>query len=76
MRYWQQARLIEEFTNQYDFKIAERYTLQFRGDAFNLPNHASFANPSGNLNSPCTIGKVSATSVDQRAIQFGVRVSY
>lgn len=29
------------------FKLTERFTLQFRGDAFNLFNHANFANPSG-----------------------------
>jgi hypothetical protein len=59
-----------------DFKFAERYTLQFRSDAFNLPNHPSFGNPSGNLSSPSTVGKISATSVDQRAVQFSLRLSF
>ncbi len=59
-----------------DFRILERATLQFRADAFNLPNHASFSNPSASLNSPSTMGRVSSTSIDARAVQFAVRLSF
>lgn len=34
-----------------DFGVTERVTLQFRADAFNVLNHANFANPSGVLTS-------------------------
>jgi len=58
-----------------DFRIMERGTLQFRAEAFNLPNHASFGNPTSSLNSSA-IGKIGATSVDQRAVQFAMRLSF
>ena len=59
-----------------NFHLGERGTLQFRAEAFNFPNHASFSNPSASLSSPSTIGRISSTSVDQRAVQFAVRVSF
>jgi hypothetical protein len=59
-----------------DFRLSEHGTLQFRAEAFNFPNHASFSNPSASLSSPSTIGRISSTSVDQRAVQFAVRVSF
>ena len=59
-----------------DFKITERGTLQFRADAFNLPNHASFGNPSASLNNLNTIGRIGATSVAARAVQVALRLSF
>jgi hypothetical protein len=59
-----------------DFRLTERGTLQFRAEAFNFPNHASFSSPSASLSSPSTMGKISSTSIDQRAVQFAARVSF
>ena len=59
-----------------NFRLSEHGNLQFRAEAFNMPNHPSFGNPSASLSSPSTIGRISATSVDQRAVQFAVRVSF
>jgi hypothetical protein len=59
-----------------EFRVGERATIQFRGEAFNMPNHASFGNPSANLNSTTTIGRISATSVAARAVQFALRVTF
>ena len=59
-----------------DFRAGEVATIQFRGEAFNMPNHASFGNPSASLNSTSTIGRISATSVAARAVQFALRVTF
>jgi hypothetical protein len=59
-----------------NFQLSERGTLQFRAEAFNFPNHASFSNPSASVTTPSTIGRISSTSVDQRAVQFAIRVSF
>jgi hypothetical protein len=59
-----------------DFRVSERGMLQFRAEAFNFPNHASFSNPAASLSSPGTIAKISSTSVDQRAVQFAARLSF
>jgi hypothetical protein len=34
---------------QREFRIKERYVLQFRADVYNLMNHPAFANPGGNV---------------------------
>ncbi len=59
-----------------EFRAGEAATIQFRGEAFNMPNHASFGNPSASLNSTSTIGRISATSVAARAVQFALRVTF
>src|SRR5262249_96657 len=59
-----------------DVKVAERYTLQVRAESFNLPNHPSFANPGANVSVPSTLGKIRSTSLDQRAGQFALRLSF
>jgi hypothetical protein len=59
-----------------DFRIGEFARLQFRGEAFNMPNHVSFGNLSPSISSPSTLGRISATSVDQRAVRFAVRLSF
>ncbi|MGB9430843.1 MAG: hypothetical protein WBQ89_01250, partial [Candidatus Acidiferrum sp.] len=43
------------------FKFTERYQLQFRAEFFNAFNHPNFANPSANIASPGSFGKVSNT---------------
>ena len=60
------------------FRITERQTLQFRADAFNLPNHATFypgnetndATPF-NINST-TFGKITSSFFAPRVMQFGL----
>src|SRR6266436_4561287 len=51
-------------------KIGERVSTEFRAEFFNLPNHPSFNNPASNISVPSTVGKITSTSVDPRAIQF------
>jgi len=57
------------------FSITERVNLQVRVDMFNTFNHANFAAPDANVGDS-TIGQVFSTSVDQRRMQFGMRLHF
>ncbi|MBI3208098.1 MAG: carboxypeptidase regulatory-like domain-containing protein [Candidatus Solibacter usitatus] len=57
-------------------RIQERYNLNIRAEAFNLPNHPSFANPSASVTTPSTIGRISSTSVENRALQVALKLSF
>ena len=57
------------------FKLAERYSLQFRADAFNTFNHPNFAAPDANVGDP-TEGQIFSTSVNNRRMQFGLRLLF
>jgi hypothetical protein len=62
------------------FKLAKKFQLQFRGEAFNVSNTPHFANPNGNVNSS-NFGKVlstqSAYAVGRsREFRFGLRLTF
>ena len=57
------------------FSITERVNLQVRVDIFNTFNHTNFAAPDANVGDS-TIGQVFSTSVDQRRMQFGMRLHF
>ena len=59
-----------------DVKFFERYTLNIRAEAFNVPNHPSFANPSASLSSPSTMGRIGSTSIENRAVQVALKLSF
>ena len=76
-----------------NFKVTERFNVQFRAEAFNATNTPHFSNPSANvsnllLNPDGTIrslgGYTTITSttgigrdgIDERALRFGLRVSF
>lgn len=54
------------------FNVGEYGKLQFRAEAFNLPNSAYFNNPSTSIDSSSG-GQVSSTSNDPREIQFALK---
>jgi hypothetical protein len=69
------------------FKFTERWQLQFRAEFFNAFNHPNFANPSANISSPGSFGKVSNTIApilgtdsggpgDPREIQFALKLYF
>lgn len=59
---------------QKEFRIAEKHSLQFRAEFYNMPNHVNMGNPNGTFTSSA-FGKVtSATSA--RQIQFGLRYAF
>ncbi|MGA7221930.1 MAG: TonB-dependent receptor [Candidatus Acidiferrales bacterium] len=69
------------------FRFTDRYSLQFRTEFFNAFNHPNFANPSANIGSPASFGKVNNTLApilgtdsggpgDPREIQFALKLYF
>jgi len=56
------------------FVLWHEHHLQFRADAFNLPNRANFSNPDGNINSP-TFGQITAAD-NPRQMQLSLRYQF
>jgi hypothetical protein len=56
--------------------LFERYSLEFRADAFNLPNTVSFGNPAADITVPSSVGRITTTTVDARTVQFGLKVLF
>jgi hypothetical protein len=70
-----------DFSAFKNFRIREGYTVQFRGEFFNLFNHAQFG-LIGNgvfmqdINSPSSFGAVNETVNNPRVIQFALRLDF
>jgi hypothetical protein len=66
------------------FPVTEQFNVQFRADAFNALNHASFGLPGGggngagaNISSGVNqFGKISSTSSTARVVQMSLRVEF
>ena len=58
-----------------DFKFSETRNLQFRLEAFNLFNHAEFANPNNAVDTP-DAGRISNTVNSSREIQVALKFSF
>jgi hypothetical protein len=56
------------------FAITERSRLEFRAEAFNLPNTAYFGNPSTNIDT-ATVGRVTSANTP-RQVQFGLKLNF
>ena len=52
-----------------------RSNAEFRWDAFNLFNHPGFGFPNQNFDSP-TAGRITSTSVDNRSMQFSLKLNF
>jgi hypothetical protein len=57
------------------FNVTERVNLQLRVDVFNTFNHANFQAPDSGVGDGSE-GVVTSTSVDQRRMQFGLRLRF
>jgi hypothetical protein len=67
---------VVNFSAQKNLHIAENYTLELHGDAFNLFNSAEFTNPNANLNGG-NFGQVEGTEVySNREIQLAARFTF
>jgi hypothetical protein len=67
-------------SNDWDLMLAknirkERITLQFRAEFFNAFNHPSLNQPNRFLDAP-SFGTITSTLLDNRQIQFGLKISY
>src|SRR4029077_3603156 len=58
-----------------NFRVKERAGVQFRGEFFNAFNKPNFSNPSTNLNSSSSFGKISSAE-DPRIVQFALKLSF
>jgi Carboxypeptidase regulatory-like domain/TonB dependent receptor len=58
-----------------DTKINERWTIQFRAEFFNLPNHTNLGGPAANISVPAQVGRIFSAG-DPRQIQFGLKVLF
>lgn len=59
-----------------DFRFGDNHFVQFRAEAFNMPNTPSFGTPSANISVPASVGKIRGTTVPARAIQFGLKLVF
>lgn len=57
------------------FHISERARLDFRAEFFNLPNHPNLGQPAATVGT-ATYGRISSTRVDNREMQFGLKLAF
>jgi len=57
------------------FRFTETTGLEFRSEFFNLPNHPIFAPPGTGLGVP-SYGRIGATKIDSRQLQFGLKFHF
>jgi hypothetical protein len=60
-----------------EVRVRERFTVQFRAEAFNLANHPTFGSPATNINN-ATFGQITSvrTGTAPRQLQFGLKLYY
>lgn len=56
------------------FRLQEKYRLDFRGEAFNILNHAWWANPSATMSS--TSGLITAAGNTPRILQVAMKLTF
>jgi len=57
------------------FTLSERFDLQFRAEAFNVPNHPQFNNPAANVTG-ANFGMITSAKAAERQLRFGLRLGF
>jgi len=65
-----------DFSLSKQVPLKESAHLEFRGELFNLFNHANFANPGSNVANPSSFGVISNTVSSPRIAQLAARVRF
>jgi len=55
-------------------RVGEKTDVEFRGELFNVTNTPAFAQPNGSFGA-AAFGSITATSAEQRVVQFALRIS-
>ena len=63
-----------DFSALKNFPLWERVSGEFRAEAFNIINHPNFGNPASNITVTSSVGQVTATSLDNRDLQFALKI--
>jgi hypothetical protein len=58
------------------FPFRESMRVDFRAEFFNFFNHAQFAQPGADINSPSTFGIINSTVNNPRVIQFALKMAF
>jgi hypothetical protein len=61
-----------DFSMLKDFLFTEQHRLQFRFEAFNVPNHPNWGNPDANITS-ANFGRITGTRGNMRNLQFALK---
>src|SRR2546426_5455302 len=64
-----------DFSAHKEFRIVENHALQFRFEAFNLPNHPNWGNPDLSFTSQ-TFGRINSTRTNMREIQVALKYMF
>jgi hypothetical protein len=64
-----------DFSAHKEFRIVENHALQFRFEAFNLPNHPNWGNPDLSFTSQ-TFGRINSTRTNMREIQIALKYTF
>ncbi len=61
-----------DFSTLKDFRFSEKHRLQFRFEAFNLPNHPVWGNPDASITNG-TFGQIRSTRTNMRNLQLALK---
>ena len=64
-----------DFSANKMFQFREQVRLEFRAEAFNLPNHPIFGPPGGTLRT-ANFGVITSTAIDSRQLQLALKLSF
>jgi len=58
------------------FPIMERAKFEFRAEAFNLPNHPIWGQPSNDMADTANFGRITGTANNSRSLQLGAKIIF